>query len=198
MENLKIIPLIGKAAKEYIRDLAELRITVFREYPYLYDGALEYEEKYLKSYTDSPESIVVVALDGNKVVGASTGIPMEKADPAFQKPFIDTELDPKRIFYFGESVLLKEYRGKGHYGYFFNEREGYAKRLGRFDYATFCAVVRPDDHPRKPKDYKPLDSYWAQKGYTRRDDLICYFPWQEIDETSEKPKPMVFWIKNMK
>ncbi len=33
-----------------IDDLADLRISVFREYPYLYDGNLEYEKKYLKQY----------------------------------------------------------------------------------------------------------------------------------------------------
>ncbi len=198
MENLKISPHIGNEAKIYIRDLAQLRITVFREFPYLYDGTLEYEEKYLKAYTDSPESIVVIAFDGDRVVGASTGIPMENADPGFQKPFIDKGFDPRRIFYFGESVLLKEYRGKGHYVFFFKERENYAKRLGRFDWVTFCAVVRPDHHPRKPEGYKSLDGYWEKQGFTKRDDLICHFPWQEIDEIAETPKPMVFWIKSLK
>lgn len=56
MNDLKIRALIGMEANPFIRDLAGLRIKLFREYLYLYNGALEYEEHHLKSYTDSGES----------------------------------------------------------------------------------------------------------------------------------------------
>lgn len=99
--------------QRYLPDLARLRIEVFRDFPYLYDGSYEYEEKYLKTYTQSPESVIVLVLDGEKVVGATTGIPMEHETEEFQKPFLEHGYDPKKIFYCGESVLLKDYRGRG-------------------------------------------------------------------------------------
>jgi hypothetical protein len=43
--------------------VAALRIAVFREYPYLYDGTLAHEEEYLAGYAASPQSLVVVARD---------------------------------------------------------------------------------------------------------------------------------------
>ena len=51
----------GLALEKYISDLARLRIEVFRDFPYLYDGDLEYEENYLKTYINCPESTIVLA-----------------------------------------------------------------------------------------------------------------------------------------
>ena len=46
-----------------IPDLARLRIAIFREFPYLYDGSLDYETDYLKLYATTPGAIVVTARD---------------------------------------------------------------------------------------------------------------------------------------
>ncbi len=198
MSDMLIQPTIGHAVKPYINDLAKLRINVFREYPYLYDGSLEYEERYLKSYTDSAESLAVIVFHKDKIVGASTGVPLEQAMEEFQTPFIKNGYDPRRIFYFGESVLLKEFRGSGIGVRFFEEREKYADKLGRFDYTAFCAVERPDDHPRKPPKYIPLDRFWEKRGYRKHPEMKTTFSWRELDESEESPKPMVFWMKSLK
>ena len=79
MDNsVEIIRFLGSdpELKSYLPDLAQLRIRVFRDFPYLYDGTVAYEEKYLETYTRCAESIVVLVLDGSKVVGATTGLPM--------------------------------------------------------------------------------------------------------------------------
>jgi hypothetical protein len=59
-------------------------------------------------------------------------------------------------------------------------------------YATFCAVDRPSDHPRRPKDYVPLDAFWQHCGYVKRPDLVATFEWKEIDEAQESPKTLTF------
>ncbi|NBC15195.1 MAG: GNAT family N-acetyltransferase, partial [Gammaproteobacteria bacterium] len=38
--------------------------------------------------------------------------------------------------------------------------------------------------------------FWQHRGYTRHPELRTTFSWQEIGETAESPKPMVFWLKN--
>jgi GNAT superfamily N-acetyltransferase len=193
-----IRPLAGLNVNDYIDHLARLRITVFREFPYLYDGTLEYERNYLRTYTSCPESLVVVVFDGNSVVGASTGIPLEFETDEFKRPFLEHGYDPGSIFYFGESVLLSEYRGRGIGVRFFEERERYARRLGRFEYTAFCAVERPDDHPRRPRDYVPLDAFWTRRGYAKRPEMRTTYSWRDLDEENESPKPMVFWMKSLK
>jgi hypothetical protein len=196
--TITIESLSGKAIEDYIPDLARLRIEVFRDFPYLYEGNLEYEEKYLRTYVESPESIVVLARDGERVVGASTGLPMEHETEEFQKPFREQGYDPGRIFYCAESVLLTEYRGRGIYKKFFEGRESHALRLSRFDYCAFCCVQRPADHPLRPSDYVPLDAVWARFGYVKHPELIAYYAWKDVGESEETLKPMVFWIKSLR
>lgn len=195
MPQLRVQPCHGKAIEPYLMDLAQLRIEVFREFPYLYDGDLDYEHRYLQRYADSPQSLVVIAFDGSRVVGVSTGMPLEHEIDAFRKPFEQHKYNPAEIFYFGESVLRKSYRGRGIGVTFFQAREAYARDLGRFRYTAFCAVDRPEDHPRRPEHYTPLDRFWQKRGYARHPQLHTTFSWKELDEAEESPKKLTFWIK---
>lgn len=178
-----------------IPDLARLRITVFREYPYLYDGSLAYEENYLTTYTRCPDSVAVLARNEVGVVGASTGLPLTAETAEVQQPFVAQGYDPREIFYCGESVLLPAYRGRGLYREFFAGREQHARALGGFRHMALCGVVRPEDHPRRPSDYAPLDPVWRRFGYEKHPELTTFFAWRDLDESVESPKQMVFWLK---
>ena len=61
---MKIKALSGKEILPYLDDLAKLRIEVFREYPYLYDGSIEYELQYLKMLREATRGVLVAALEG--------------------------------------------------------------------------------------------------------------------------------------
>ena len=113
MGELTVQRFKGTHSLAYIDKLAELRIKVFREYPYLYQGNLDYEKNYLRTYVTCKEAIIVIVKDGNEVVGVSTAIPLEFETPECQKPFIEQNLPLNKIFYFGESVLLPPYRANG-------------------------------------------------------------------------------------
>lgn len=192
-----IIKLHGKEITPRLRQIAELRIEIFREFPYLYDGTLEYEEKYLQTYLHSPDSIAILVIDNNEVVGASTGLPLEDETGEFQKPFLDQGYNPKNVFYCGESILKKAYRGRGIYTSFMNAREQYARQLGRFTTICFCGVVRPEAHPLRPDNYQPLDPVWKKFGYTRHPSLKTSYRWKDLMENEETEKEMVFWLKKL-
>lgn len=192
---IELRSLRGQDIAPYLADLARLRIEVFREYPYLYDGSEDYEQRYLATYSRSPESLFVVALDRARVVGVSTGVPMDSEEDSFQQPFRDHGYDPARIFYFGESVLQRAYRGRGLGVRFFVEREAHARRLGRFAWTCFCAIERPPDHPARPPGHVPLDDFWRRRGYEKRPELATYYHWKEVGEADESAKPMTFWLK---
>ncbi|PAU60910.1 GNAT family N-acetyltransferase [Pseudomonas indica] len=189
--------LHGSAIEPFITDLARLRIEVFREFPYLYDGTAEYEANYLSTYARSARSLFVLALDGGQVVGASTGLPMADETDEFKRPFLERGWDPQRIFYFGESVLLPAYRGSGLGVRFFVEREGYARRLGGFDWCAFCAVERPADHPHRPAGYQPLNTFWEKRGYRHHPELRTEYHWRDLGDAEESAKPMSFWLKEL-
>ncbi len=195
MSNIRIKQLVGPQIKAHIDDLVRLRIEIFRDFPYLYEGSLEYESKYLEAFSQSSESLFVVVFDGDTVVGASTGMPLAQENEEFKQPFLNHSYDPARIFYFAESVLQKEYRGTGLGVRFFEEREAYAKSLGRFEYAAFCTIERPPDHPRYPANYIPLDRFWTNRGYRKHPELVTYYSWQDLDDSEETLKPMIFWMK---
>jgi len=157
--------LSGAALGAALDDVARLRIAVFRSYPYLYDGDLEYERRYLQTYLDSPRAIVVGAFDGARLVGASTGAPLEDHADDFAAAFSGQGLALSDIFYCAESVLLPDYRDHGVGHAFFDRREAHARALGRH-LSVFCSVRRRDDHPLKPPGYAPLDRFWRARGYT--------------------------------
>lgn len=196
--SIEIKCVSGTQIEQYFDDLARLRITVFREFPYLYDGNVEHEREYLSTYSKTDGSVIVLALDAGKVVGMSTGIPMISETDEVKAPFLNAGYDINCIFYFGESVLDKAYRGQGIGVRFFEAREAHAqKEPGNFDYCTFCAVERPADHPRRPSDYVPLNQFWNKRGYRHHPELFTSFTWQDLDETSKSPKTLSFWIRKI-
>jgi hypothetical protein len=192
---MRTITCSGEDVAPYLDDLARLRIAVFRDYPYLYEGDAVYERGYLAAYARSPRSVFVLALDGEAVVGASTGIPLADDGEAFQRPFLDRGMALEQVFYFGESVLLNAYRGRGLGHRFFDEREAHARRLGGFGWTAFCAVERDADDPRRPPDYRPHDAFWHQRGYQRQDDMFCTLGWKELGDNSERAHRLRFWLR---
>ncbi len=184
----------GDGITTRIRELGRLRIAVFREYPYLYDGDEDAEMEYLRTYAAAAGSYVCLAFDGGEAVGATTCLPMMEAEAAFRRPFADAGWDLDRICYLGESVLLPGYRGRGVGREFFRRREAEAARLG-MPVTTFCAVDRPADHPARPGGYRPLDDFWKSLGYLRRPELQAVFPWRETGDDRETDHTLTFWTK---
>ena len=194
--ELRIERFSGSELNSYIDKIAELRIEVFRDFPYLYDGTMDYERNYLQTYIRCPQAVVVVAFAGDEVVGASTGIPMQFEEASFRQPFIDLGYDPTQIFYCAESVLRRDYRGYGLGVKFFAEREAHARALGGFDFYCFCSVVRSADHPLRPSGYEPLDKFWQKRGYSKHPELGAYYSWKDIDQPASTSKRLEFWLKS--
>ena len=193
--SIHVEPLTGVALKDALPALARLRIAVFRDWPYLYDGTIAYEEGYIRKFSEAKDALIVAARDGDQIVGAATASPMEGHADEFAEPFQAKGYDTGRIFYCGESVLLPAYRGKGIGHAFFDHREARARELGRFTHAAFCGVVRPADHPLRPPDYRPLDAFWMKRGYRKVDGLVARFSWKDIDKPEADEKPMQFWMR---
>ncbi len=188
--------LTGPAIAPHLPDLARLRKAVFRAWPYLYDGSMTYEAGYMAEFAASQTAGLVIARDGDAVVGASTCLSLAEEEAHITAPFQARGIDLATVFYFGESVLLPAYRGQGVGVAFFAAREAHASRHPGVTLATFCAVERPADHPLRPADAVPLDTFWRRRGYTAT-DMTCTMAWKQIDTTGKVTNTLRFWTKSL-
>lgn len=197
MINLLFSHHTGSGIRSVIDGLAELRIAVFREFPYLYAGSTDYETTYLNTYADSERAMLFAVYDGDQMVGGTTCLPLRDETAEVQVPFIREGYDLDTVFYFGESLLLPAYRGHGLGHRFFDEREAYVRSFGTYLTTTFCAVQRPASHPLRSADYRPLNAFWQQRGYQPDPALQTTFSWPDLGETSDSAKVMQFWRREL-
>lgn len=195
-DGIAVKPLTGGDLEAALDAVADLRISVFRAFPYLYDGDHAYERRYLESYRHSPDAILVGAFDGDRLVGAATGTRLTDHADDFAAAFAGTGIDLETVFYCAESVLLPAWRGRGIGHRFFDLREAHARALG-FRKSAFCAVIRPQDHPARPDDYRPLDAFWIARDYRPLEGVVAAFRWKDVGEAQETAKPLQFWIRDL-
>lgn len=186
--------LSGAALAPHLDAVAKLRIAVFRDWPYLYEGDVGYEREYLAAYAQSPSSVVVLARAGDAVVGASTGIPLAEDSAEFQAPFHARGIDVATVFYCGESVLLPMYRGRGIGHAFFDAREAHARRLGGFEWTAFAAVDRDEGDPRRPPGHRGNEAFWGKRGYARQPGMTMRLHWNEAG-VGDIEHPLTFWLR---
>lgn len=196
MNSLTYITRKGGEIESVFEDLGWLRIAVFRDFPYLYEGSLEHEKDYLKTYSHSERSFLFAVYDEQRMVGATTCIPLSDETPDIREPFEKAGMDIDSIFYFGESILLPAYRGVGIGHRFFDEREKHALSFGTYKTTCFCAVEREANHPAQPENYRPNDEFWTKRGYRKEPALQSTFQWPDLGEKIASEKPMIYWLKN--
>lgn len=191
---LEIRPITGADITRHIPELAKLRVEIFREWPYLYDGSADYESDYLKVYAESPGALIVLALEAGRIVGISTAVPLDHEPETVKAPLREAGHDPKTVLYAGESLLHREYRGRGVGVRFFDEREKHARSLG-LRHVAFCRVIRDKADPRRPKDHVELDDYWHRRGYRFRPEIRTRFTWKEVGNPTPVTNDMEFFVK---
>ncbi|MGB8712358.1 MAG: GNAT family N-acetyltransferase [Onishia taeanensis] len=196
MNDLTLTTCQGQSITPYLEALARLRHHALRDYPYLYDGDPGREADYLARYAECPQSLFVLAFDGETLVGAATGMPLAADIDTLRAPFAQAQYRVEHIFFFGESLLMPDYRGRGIGTAFMEAGEDHAFRQG-FAIAVFRAVEREHDHPLTPADYRPLNDFWHKRGYQRMPNLATSCAWKDVNEAEPTHKPMACWLKQL-
>lgn len=176
---MTILELEGAQVLNYLDPLAGLRLSIFREYPYLYDGRLEEERRYLSGYAGKGQ--VLLALDAERVVGAITGMPLTEESEAFVAPFRAAGLAAEQFYYIGELLLLPAYRRLGWGSRLLAGLEQLVANERRFSAYCLATVARPSDHPLRPAGFVPIDLFCRRHGYALINGVTAQVAWQELD-----------------
>ncbi len=176
--------------------LATLRLDIFKEYPYLYQGRREDELAYLRSYAEKPEACVILASDGTEVIGAATGMPLIHEDAQLRDAFAGSGYPLESIYYVGELLLQPAYRSAGLGQKLLTQMERHIRSLGHFQQLTCATVERPDNHPLRPDDAIPISRFLARTGFVHLPGVTTRFTWRETDGV-KREHTMQFWIKDL-
>jgi len=177
--NIEI--LYGKEIENHIDSIAALRLSAFKEYPYLYVGNMEYEKNYLKGYIEEKNATLLQAKVNSELVGVFTGTSLignsdivKDAKSIFEKH----GLLPAEYYYSGEMIVLTKHRSLQMAKNLFFLQKKIAKDFG---YKKLCALVveRENDHPQKPTDYKSLSSLYERAGF-KETDIYLNYHWPTI------------------
>lgn len=187
----------GPWSKAQAEAVISMRMTVFREWPYFYAGDTKSEVEYITPYKESLGSCLVIAKKENKIIGLVTGIPLEAMDEFFTAPFKKASLPISSIFYLGEILLLKEFRGRG-VGY--EMYKSFENKIRERRNVTHIAILRlryEKNDPKKPKDYKPLEEFWTRLGYVENPNLFLNIPYQEIGQKGKTDHSFFYSLKEI-
>jgi GNAT superfamily N-acetyltransferase len=188
--------LTGAAISDAVDDLATLRLEIFPEFPYLYQGRREDELAYLGSYAEAPDACVILARDGLAVIGAATGMPLVHEDVQMRDAFERTTFPLNEVYYVGELLFRPAYRNCGLGLKLLDQLESHIRSLGRYRRLTCATVERPDNHPLRPRDYTPITRFLVRTGFVRLSGVTTSFMWRETDGV-KRDHPMQFWSKEL-
>src|ERR1700722_10140808 len=170
----------GATLTELIPFIAHQRLTVFKEYPYLYQGNFDGEYTYLSWFAQLPYSAVAVAYDGENPIGFLTGTACTDFERHFQGSmtlFQNAGLNPESYYYFSEVIVLPMYRNKSICRRLLEVLEQYACQQG---FSAGCLTCEHHKyHPLKPIDYRELDPLFGKLGY-KKTELTLLFDWDTM------------------
>jgi len=192
MTNIRLVT--GADVATCLEDLATLRLEIFREFPYLYDGRREDELRYLARYAEITDTCVALAESGGTIIGAGTGIPLSAEGAAIQAGFATAGPDTADIYYIGELLLYPGYRNSRFGSRLFGLMEGHARSCGRYRRLGCATVLRPDDHPLRSADYLPIERFLERHRFSPLPGSQPGIAWREIDG-AVREHPMRCWIR---
>lgn len=180
--------------------IATQRITMFKQYPYLYQGTSDGEYEYLSWFAQLPTSTVAVAYDGEIPIGFLTGSALIDFESHFHGSadlFRNAGLDSESYYYFGEVIVLPAYRDNSICRHLFAALEQHARDHG---FSAVCFTCEQhEQHPLKPANYKELGPLFTKLGYSKT-GLTILFDWDTIQPDGSIAKmfhPLTYWMKDL-
>jgi ribosomal protein S18 acetylase RimI-like enzyme len=192
---------VGKETAKYIDIVSEWRIKLFREYPYLYVGDIEYEKKYMQGHATDKQAMIAIAKVDGMLAGFSTGFPLisDSEIVADVKKLVSQAGDDiADYYYYGEIMVLPEFRGRGLASMLYTAQDNLIKSW-EFKHVCISTVVQEENHPLKPAGYKSTEGMFEHMGFVKNKLMINY-PWPTIQHDQsikEVNHQLACWTKSL-
>jgi diketogulonate reductase-like aldo/keto reductase len=102
-----------------------------------------------------------------------------------------------KLFYFGELVLLPDYRGQGIGINLLSKMEQVVREEGTFTQITLSAIEKSADDHQRPANYISSDSIFLKQGFIPHPELNFFIPWTERGSKELVDHRMSYWIKDL-
>lgn len=191
---------VGQETLALAPDLASLHSQCLSGWPYFAAKGVNYEAGVLRALAaGGEESLVVVARDGDKIAGATSGSRLSPQLTAIREALSSNSIDPDAVHWITQMTLLPEYRGQGASNTLSYTREDYLRNLGTYSHIVFSSLVRPSDHPLRPADYVPHDGMWVKRGYRHLEGSDVELVFSDSLDKTNKPtaKTLQLWVKDL-
>lgn len=194
--TVEITTFTEEKLHNFLPQIVSLRLDIFSDYPYLYEGDEASEAKYLEKFHAMKNAIALGVFSNGNLIGEATAYPLTYEYKTLTDAFLNEGLHLRDYFCIGEVIFSKPFRGNGYGSKLCEMIESYAKIKG-FSFICFFEIDRGNSDPKKPEGYRKLDSYWEKKGYLKHPELNGTVSYREKGESEESPKKMIFWIKQL-
>ena len=189
----------GKAINDCFEAIATLRLMVFSEYPYCYQGSFEDEQKHFGQYTCHEDRSLAVLFEKNQIIGLSTRIPAASALPLLGRAVPELErrgVNIEQHYYVIESMIKQAFRGKKRGQLLYQEHEVFIRRRG---YQTNCLLTLATESTITSVEKKPFTSLWHWLGF-KKTAIQTSFTWltRMFDHlVREQSHVFDFWARDL-
>lgn len=173
--------------------LADLRVRIFREFPYLYDGTVEDECSNLRAYANSANSLITVMYDGIRHIAAMSCLPMQDAWGELVDNLSTQAVNISECLYIGEILMEKTHRGMGLGSRLFDFARMHAVRLN-MKKLCFFSVRRDHTHDARPADYLEPAELWQKWGFSLVPGADVTLSYPQVD-VGMQSHILDFWIR---
>ena len=112
-QEISLKTLQSKEQTTHLREVSDFYNQFYRSAPYFYDASSEAWDRYIRSFTDSSESVLCLAMDGDAIIGVIIGTPLAKTTDKYKAAFLNRPEDLASLFFLGELSVLPEYKQQG-------------------------------------------------------------------------------------
>lgn len=181
---------------QHLQHVSEMRMRLFRDFPYLYDAKLDDEREYMHTYSQAGSAALVVTRAEGQLIGLCTTIAISEEIDEFKTKFEALGYAPTKVLYLGEMLLEPAWQGRGLGGQMLERIEAEAAAKG-YQWVTAAMVQREENDPRQPDNYRTPRTLLERCGYHAEPRLDSQLTWLEIGQSAPTEHLMRFWVKEI-